>query len=210
MADLTITHLGLSGDESPIRLGDFYIDLFFGTPRVVEDYPAGAIPDLSALQAEMAAGRVSLSVTYSADEIASGLQSPPNSVDQDDIVPVAAATLLAGAILLRVPLVAGAGGAPDDIPVIPAGSLTKRYRVLDIWAEITANVAGEAVQIRDQAAGVGNLLADVDANAAALRVGPNTVYGGVTDAPGATIGLIVRRTDDAIAGTLYALLRPES
>lgn len=203
MATLTVTHLGSPGDD-PIRINEVYAETKVGDPLVF-DYSANSIPQLKSLMEAMAAGTVSLSVAYTADEIASGLHNPPQVVEAADIAPVLAADYASGAILVRVDLVAGGGGSPDDTPVYAAGALPSELRVVDMWGFLGTS-GGTVITAEDEAAGAGTTLASVPSTGTG-RVDATTADG--LAAPSATTGLFVRRSDDAAEGVVYLLLRPE-
>lgn len=195
--------------SSPVYIRDLYHEIPVGgsitTARAASD-----LSGMDGLIEALDAGTVSVSVTPTVAEIASGFLTPPQAVQAVDMAPVAAADVAAGLIILRVPLVAGLGGAPDDVVAYAANALPYKMRVLDAWAMIGTGVALSNINVYDQAAGAGNLLAGpLDATAAHIAriTGPTA---SVVATPAALVGLFVRRDDSAIAGEVFLLVRRES
>jgi len=202
MATLEITNT--SSDE--VYLADLYTKIAVGATKTIER-SATDLPRMRSLQEAMADGRVSLSVTYSNDEVASGLHAPPSTIEAVDIAPVAAATPAAGLATIYVPLPVGAGGAPDDVEIYPAGSLPFKFRVVDFVLYVSTAVVGSSVEIRDEAAGAGAQLASASA-AAAGRI-PNAENQTAVATPAAAKGLFARRSDSGIEGEVVLFVRPE-
>ena len=92
----------------------------------------------------MADGNVSLSVTYSADEVQSGLHAPPSTIEAVDVAPVAVATPAAALVTIYKPLAPGGGGSPDDVEIFPAGSLPFKFRILDCIVLVSASPGAKA------------------------------------------------------------------
>lgn len=204
MATLRITNL----TTSPLYLGDLYTSVPASSYIDVER-SATDLPRMKSLQAAMAAQQVTLAVTYSADELASGLMAPPQSVEAQDIAPVLAATPLGGLALIRCPLVAGAPGAPDDVTILAAGLLPFKFRVVDAWAKILTAIGGTTVKAYTRAAGAGTLLGSM-ASAAAGHQAQTDVTATAVATPAATEGLFIARSDRGVAGEVFLLVRPES
>jgi hypothetical protein len=204
MATLRITNL----DTAPLYIADIYNTIAVSGYVDVER-AASDIPRMKALITAISAGQASLLVTYSAAELASGLMAPPQSVEAGDVAPVAAAAVPSGAVLFRKSFAAGGGGSPADVTLFAANALPFKFRVMDSWVFIATAVAGTAT-LYDEAAGAGT----------AVAAGATTATGRVTldpdsDAsvvlsPGATKGLFLRLSDDAAAGEVFVLVRPES
>lgn len=203
MAKLTITNI--SGSD--LHLGDFYLTIPAGASRDV-DRAANDISGLPTLQKALADGAATLSVQYTADELASGLLSLPDAVQAEDMAPVAASALPSPAVLLRASIPAGAGGAPDDVALFAVGAVPWKFRILDAWAFVSAgNGVGEAIQLRTALAGGGTLLSTLDATNTGRISGAATATGLVT--PGGSVGLIARRSDSAIAAEVCLIVRRE-
>jgi len=194
---------------APVYIRDFYTEIPVGG-SVTTERSGSDLSDMEGLIAALDAGTVTVSITPTAAEIASGFLTPPQAVQAVDMAPVAAADVAAGLIVLRVPLVAAVAGAPDDVSVYPANSLPFKFRVIDAWALISTGVALSNLNVYTRAAGAGTLLAGpLDATAAHIaRIsGPTTSALAI---PGATEGLFVRRDDRSIAGEIFLLVRRES
>lgn len=202
MAALLITNL----TNDVVNLGDFYTSLAANASITVNRAP-GEISLLTNLMTALADGDVSMSVTYTADEIASGLQAPSKSVESRDIAPnaVALGDGLDPCILVSFDLPVGGGGA-DELILIAAGALPYKFAVIDVWGKVTTGVAGSWV-LGDEAAGGGQTLGTVNSASADPRV-PSTVPDGpVTVTPGADIGLFLARSDNTAIGSIYALIK---
>jgi hypothetical protein len=202
MATLEITNI-VSED---VYLADLYTSIAVGESKSIER-SASDLPRMRSLQQAMADGKVSLAVTYSADEAASGLHAPPSTIEAGDMAPVAAATPAAGLAVIYKPFAAGGGGSPDDVEIFPAGSLPFKFRVVDFALYVSTAVGASSAEIRDEAGGGGNLLASAS-SAATGRVA-NAENATAVATPGATKGLFVRRSDDGVAGEAILFVRPE-
>lgn len=230
MATITITNLS----AAPIYLRDFYTTIGAAGSTNTALGPAATITLTSntagntnltggntkmaraAAQVEnylqlmdlVAAGTITVTVTPSANEIASGLGGGVNSVSYNDVSEVAAAAAPGVPFVLRIPLAStGTSGTIIDTTVFAAGSLPFKIRVLDATAYVTTNTVASNWVIGDQAAGAGNTLATLSANAVATV--RNGAVSAVSAAPAATIGLFVRR-DRATVGELIVWCRRET
>ena len=201
MATLLITNLS----AGVVNLGDFYTSLAVGASISVER-SANDIPGLAALVKSLAAGDVSLSVTYSADEIASGLQTPDKAVEARDMAPGAiGGDGLDAGILMQFDSPVGGGGA-DELTLIAAGALPFAFRVCDVWAKVSTGVAGSWV-LGDEAGGAGQIVGTMDSTTASARVPTTAPTDGVTVAPGAAKGLFLARSASTAIGEIYALIK---
>lgn len=204
MATFTITNIS----SSEVRLGDFYLTIAAGATKTLQNRTVDEVPGLVSVQREVAAGNITFTVTPSAAELASGLLSPPNSISGDDFQQVAAADLLSGVAVIRQSFVAGGGGAPDDVAIYALNALPYKFRVLDAHAKIATAVGGSSLQLRDEAAGAGNLLATMSSAAVGRQDMSDNLTAVAT--PGATKGLFLRRSDDGAAGEVIITIRRES
>jgi len=203
MATLTITNL----TAEAVYLADLYTEVPANSSIDVQR-SASDLPRMRALQSAMADGKVSLAVVYSAAELGSGLQAPPDAIEAQDIAPVAAADAFSAGSVIRAALVAGGGGSPDDVEVKAVGQLPFKFRVIDAWAKIVTAVGASTLEVRTQAAGGGTLLASLDSAATGRADASDTASAVAT--PGATEGLFIRRSDDAVVGEVFILIRPET
>jgi len=202
MAQLAITNIV----SEEVYLADLYTSIEPGETKTVER-SATDLPRMRSLQQAMADAKVSLSVTYSADEVQSGLHAPPSTIEAVDVAPVGAATPAAALVTLYKQLAACGGGSPDDVEIFPAGSLPFKFRILDCIVLVSASPGASTVQIRDEAGGGGNLLASASTAAPGRQTNAENTTGVAT--PAATKGLFARRSDDAIAGEVVLVVRPE-
>jgi len=206
MATLLITNL----TASDIHMTEFYTTLRASSTLTVTR-PVSTLPTLKSLQAGLAAGTMSLSVTLDANESASGLASPPNVIGADDIAEIASTALLSPELVIRKAVTAGGGGSADDVTVYAANALPFKFRIIDAWCYLSAgNAGGRTITIRDEAAGAGTAAGTLDAtNLGRVEIVPtsnaSTVY-----TPGATKGVFLRRSDSAIAGEVFIKIRRES
>ena len=158
MATLTITNVS----TGPISISDIYRTLAPSESVSVTRY-ANQIPQMASLQKQLAAQTVTLSVAYSADEIASGLAVAPGSVGGTDIAPVDATAAQGGLFTIRKIFTAGAGGSADDVTVYSVNALPEKFRVVDAFGFISTAVSSASLSIRTAAAGGGTLLATIAA-----------------------------------------------
>jgi len=201
MATLLITNIS----SDVVNLGDFYTSLAVGASIEVER-SSSDIPGLSALIRELAAGSVTLSVTYSADEISSGLQSPDKAVEARDIAPgVAGGDGLDPGILMKFDVPVGGGGA-DEVTLIAAGSLPYPFQVCDVWAKISTAVAGSWV-LGDQAGGAGQDIATLSSAATGTRIPSTAPLTSIAVPLGATKGLFLARSDSTAIGEVFAIIK---
>lgn len=216
MATLRITNL----TTSPYWLNDIYTSVPASTaqfPYVEVQRTPAEISSMDGLQAAVAAGTLSSSVTYSAAELAAidSSNQPLASVLVDGSVtdaalaPVAAAAVAAPLVTFHKAFAAGAGGA-DDVEVYAVNTLPYAVRVLDAFALIsTAGAGGSTLSVRSAAAGGGTLAATVSSAATGMArmTGPNA---SVVLTPGAMVGLFVRRSDSTAVGEITIVARREA
>lgn len=198
MATVTITN----GGSSDVYCSDLYTTIAAGK-SVSTDRSLAQLQSMKSLQALVAAGSVTVSVAYTADEKASGL------VGQGD--QAVAATGLSDAQIIRVALTAGGGGSADDVTVHAVNTLPyKKMRIVDAVAYVSAGAsAGRTVQVRSAAAGAGTLCAEMGATANGRQGQTATVTASQLLTNGASVGLFIRRSDSAIAGEVLITVRPE-
>lgn len=204
MASVLITNLA----TVPTHIGDLYKTLAAGESVTITRTPA-QITSMSSLQAAIVAGTVSAVVTASADELGSGLAQMPNSIGADDMAQVASTDVAAGIISLRKALVAGIGGAADDVVMYAANTLPYKIRILTAEAHISTSPGASNVTLYDQAAGAGTVLGTFNSGTTGIK--PSTApTSSVVVTPGALIGIFCRRSDNTIAGEVVLTARRES
>lgn len=207
MADITITNV--SGVDQYV--GDFYLNLPAGTARTLVGRSASELTGAPALAALVAAGLVTVSVAYSAAEVAAGFQSPPNAIQAQDMAAVDATELASGLVLIRKVLAAGGGGAPDDVTIYAVNTLPFKLRVVDAWSYVSAgNAGGRKVDLRSAAAGGGSLVSTLPAVNLGRNGADPAILASVVLTPGALVGLFARRSDSAIAAEVFLLARREN
>lgn len=201
---LSVTNIS----AAPVHLGDLYISLQPGA-TLSTSRSASEVTAMSSLLKAMAAGLVAVTLTPDAAEIASGVLTPPMSVQAADMAPAAVAEIASGLVVLRREFPPGAGGAPDDVEVFPEGGLPFRFRVIDAWAMISAGVPASSVSARTRPGGEGILLAGpLDSSGGVSRMsGPLASAAAV---PGPAAGMFIRRGDSGAGGELFVLVRRES
>lgn len=194
--------------SSPVYIGDIYTSVPVGSPLTIER-AASDLSGMAALMKAIADGDVSITVTPTADELASGLLSPPSSIQAEDMAPVAATDVGSGLVLLRAAFTAGGGGSPADITLYAANALPYKFRVVDSWLFVATAVAGTGT-LRDEAAGAGTAVSSGSTAATGrIPMDPDS-DASVVLTPGATKGLFLRLSDDAAAGEVFVLARRES
>jgi len=208
MAQITLTNTGTTA----VLVQDIYTSVpGTGTKQVVFDRPMSALPAMKSMQAAIAAGSITMSIVPTADEVASGLLSPPNAVGADDLLAVAAATVAAPLQTMRIPLASGgASGTADVVTVYAVNALPYKFRVLDLAiAFVSTNFAGSSMTVDTIAAGGGTLVATLDTATTGRKVSTSPVSS-VVVTPGALAGLFVRRSDRSVVGEIVMTIRRES
>ena len=201
MAQLTITNQ----TSEPVYIKDLYTSVPVGTPLVV-DRSATDLAGMTGLQEALAAGDVTLSIVYSASE--QPLATAPDVVEAVDAAPVTPATVDAAPVTLRGVMIAGGGGAPDDVTVYAVNTFPYKVRVMDVVGYISAAVGASTVEVRTAAAGGGTLIATLDSGTTGKKEDA-AMTGSVLVAPGASVGLFLRRSDNGVAGEVVLEARRE-
>jgi len=200
MATVLVTKI--AGDQ--IYYPDIYRSLSVGDAVSFYRRP-NEITGMDAITKGIAAGDLTMSVTYSAEEISSGQIAPPQSVQAADIAPVASTAVSAATATLFSAYVAG---PPAEVVAIVAGAFPFKCRVLKVEGHIaTAGAGASTLQVRDQAGGGGQLIATIATDVLGYVVGAANTTIVVT--PGATIGLFFLRSDQAAVGDVTLTVRPE-
>lgn len=203
MASVVITNLRTYA----VPLGDLGSKSLAASEVVTIDRPTNALPAMKSLIAALAAGDISVTVTPTAAEIASGFLSPPQSVQAQDTAPVAAADVVAGVpFTIRKAFVAAAAGTADDVEIIAANALPRKFRVLSAVAYFPTAIGSSTAQLRSRAAGAGTLLGAFDSSVAVSQ--SSTPPATIT--PGALEGLFLRRSDRGVAGEVVVTCQAES
>lgn len=204
--ELVITNVS----SSTVLLSDFYVSVA-AAASITVTRSASDLPRLRDLQAKLSDGTVTVAVTPSAAELASGLLSAPQAVQAVDMAPVAAATVDSAEVTLRCPFVAAAAGTADDVTIYALNAFPYKVRVLWARAIVTTNIGGSTIDVRTQAAGAGTLLATIDTAVAGPVAAPSAAFTASTVVtPGATVGLFLRRSDRGVAGEIHLIVRRES
>lgn len=205
MAQLLITNIA----TTPTPLGDLGSKSLAVGEAVTIERPTSDLPRMKSLIAALAASKITVAVTPSAEEIASGFLTPPQAVQAEDLALVAASAIpgLPGTLWKAIP--AGAGGSADDVTIYALNTFPWKVRILRAYFKVGANVVGATVQLRTQAAGAGTLLAQFDCAAVGHKE-DQTVNATAVVTPGSTVGLFARRSDSGIGGELVVEYRRES
>jgi len=203
MATIVLTNL----DTSPLPLGDLGSKSLAVGEVLTIPRPVNALPAMASVIAAVAAGKLSVSVTPTAAELASGLMAPPQSVQAEDTAPVASSAVVAGVpFVIRKAFTAGAPGAADDVELIAANALPRKFRVLAAFAYFSTAIDATVASLRSRAAGAGTLLgAFSSAVAVSQSSTPPTAI-----APGTLDGLFLRRGDRGVAGEVVVIVQAES
>lgn len=202
--DVTITNIS----AAPVGISDLYTTLPVGG-SVTTKRSASQLSSMTSLQKAVEAGTVTVSATLESFETASGLTIPPGTIDAGDAAAVAATAPAAATFEIRKAFTAGVAGTPDDVIVYAANALPYKIRVLDAYALVSTAIAATTLDVRDQAAGAGQLAATMSSATAgrAAMTGPNA---SVVLTPGTLIGLFIRRSDRGVAGEVVLTCRRET
>lgn len=204
MATLVITNLA----AVPVPLSDLGSKTLAVGESVTIERAGSDLARMKSVIAATGRGDISVAVTPSADELASGLLAPPQSVQGADVAPVAAADVFGGPlIVVRKTFTAAPAGAPDDVTLAALGGLPYKFRVVGGFLYLSAAVGASTATVRSRSGGAGTALAAFDSS---LSVGVPTNTATAAIAPASTEGLFLRRSDRSIAGEVILLLRRES
>lgn len=219
MATVRITNL----TTSPVYLNDIYTTIngsaavFPLLPYVDVTRSVAEISSMTGLIDAVAAGTLSATITYSADEQAAlsvSAAQPLASLLAPKAVPapVASTTIVGQEITLYKSMPSGgATGTADDVTIYAVNTLPYKMRILSAQVRIsTAGAAGSTMNVRTAAAGGGTLVAGPiasDATGIVNATGPNTT---VVATPGALVGLFVRRSDRSAVGEIVIKARIEA
>lgn len=102
-------------------------------------------------------------------------------------------------VTIAVPFVAGPGGAPDDVIILAV--VPFQVRILDAALLVSSAVIGASATVRNTIGGAGAALTTVLSAAAT-----GTVRNNDTATRATSLGLFLRRSDSAIAGTIVLTL----
>lgn len=202
--DVTVTNIS----SAPVPLGDIYTTIPVGG-SVTFKRSASQISAMVSLQKAVTAQQVTVLAVEEAFETASGLATAPGTVGADDMKVVAATDAAAAPIEFRKAFAAGIAGTPDDVVVYAANTLPYKIRITNASALVSTAIALSTLDVRDQAAGAGQLAATMSSAATGPQpmTGPNV---SVVLTPGALIGLFIRRSDRGVAGEVVITARRES
>lgn len=217
MATLRITNL----TTSPVYMNDLYTTIPESTvalpqlPYVDVERSPAEISSMKGLHAAVAAGTVSVAVTFSAAEQAAdstaGELLASLQVSGAVPAPVAASAVVGQEITLYKALASGgAAGTADAVTIYALNALPYKMRILSAEARISTAVGASTLNVYSTASGAGTLAAGPISSAAtgvALATGPNAT---VVLTPGAGVGLFVRRSDRSVVGEIVIKARIEA
>lgn len=203
MATIDITNV----TSLEVHLGSFYKTLAASETISLTGRDPGELSGMPDVQKELAAGNITVTITPTADELASGLLAPQQSVEAQDAAPVAATDVAALEQTFFVDVVATGAGA-DDVTVYAAGALPYKFRILEAIFYIETSPGASTATLRDEAAGAGNALGAFDQSATGKIDSDDVTTPVVT--PGASIGLFLRRSNGNSVGKLVVRVRRES
>lgn len=208
--DFTFTNL--SSTEQ--HIGDFYGLTLApagepGATKTITGRFASVVPTLTRTQALVEAGTITFSTTPSSAETSSGMLTPDLAVEASDMASVAAGSVESMSQTFYHSFAApGGGGSPADVIIIAVDALPYKFRVIDAVMMVTTAVGASSSVLRDEAAGAGTAIATFDSGSTG-RVVDATRDATDVITPGATKGLILRLSDDAVAGEIAVTIRRE-
>ncbi len=165
MASLLITNL----TTSDIPITELYA-ILRASSTITTNRPVSALPGMKVLQEQIAAGNVTLAVTLTAAEAASGLASPPDVIGADDFAEVADTAVAAPMQAFRKTFAAtGATGTKVDATIFAANALPYAFRVMDVLVLLSTTTGGTTAELCDEVAGGGTVIASM----ATAATGPN-------------------------------------
>ena len=202
MATFTITNL----TSSPVYIGDFYYNLAANEVLTLTGRSLNEVPDLASVQEKVADGLVTFGITPTADELASGMMSPPNAIQAQDLQAVDAADVAAVEQTFYKEVTAT--GAPDDVVIFAAGALPYKFRVLEAIFVVSTSPGASTADLRDEAAGAGTDLGGFDQGSTGRKYSDELSAPVVT--PGAAKGLFLNRSDGDSVGYVLVRVRREA
>ena len=203
MASVTITNLSAT---EPLLIQDLYTSILPASSVIVQR-SASQISSMTALQSAISAGLAAVSVTLSADEIASGLAQAAGTVQALDLAPVDATDVAAPLVVLRKSFAVVAGGAADDVVIFAASTVPYKMRILDVFALVSTQGNTGAFELRTAVGGAGTLVASVT-NSGTGRLAMAATASAVV---ATTDALTIRRTTNSNSvGELVILARREN
>jgi hypothetical protein len=205
MATITVTNLDTT---SVTYLSDFYSTLDkagSGGANISRTFirGAGEIPLLNALMKLQGAGKVSVVVTPTSDEIASGLLSAPASVQAGDVAAV-------DAVNTGVPFtgrLAFTAAGSQNVPIYPPGTEKfpgKKFRITRAWARVATASAGTTLSLRTLTGGAGTLLAQIASAATGVNQENTAVTASAAvDMSDGVSGLFLYKSSAAPGGEIF-------
>ena len=219
MATIRITNL----TTSPVYLNDIYTTINESSvaapllPYVDVTRSVAEISSMTGLIDAVAAGTLSATITYSADEQAAfsvTAKQPLASLLAPGSVPApVASTAIVGQniTLFKALASGGATGTADDVTIYAVNTLPYKIRVLSAQVRISvAGAGGSTMNVRTAAAGGGTLLSGPIASDAVGIVNATGPNASVVATPGASVGIFVRRSDRSAVGEIVITARIES
>jgi len=178
------------------------------------DIAANRMSDLVDLMAKAAAGSLVVTVTPTAAEIASGFLAPPQSMQADDMAPVAAIEIVSGLILGRFAFTALAAGTPDNLSIAAVGAtpaaLKDKFRIINAWADIVTGIALSTLTLKPIVGGTQLAVVSSAAPGPQVLVALGAANASVVQTVSPTTGLILNRSDRGVAGEIFFFARRES
>jgi hypothetical protein len=201
--NVTVTNIA----SVPVAIGDLYTTIPVGG-SVVAKRSAAELSSMVSLQKAVEGGLVTVAAVEESFESASGLAVAPGTVDAGDAAAVAAGAAASPTLEIRKAFTALGAGVPDDVVIYAANALPYKIRVLSAEARVSTAIGASTINVYDQAAGAGQLCAALSSGATGIvpMTGPNA---SVVVAPGALIGLFIRRSDRGVAGEVVITARRE-
>jgi len=203
MATIVVTNI----DTVPVNINDLYTTIPVGG-SVTTERSTSQISSMAGLQQAAAASQVTVAVTLSADELASGLASV-GAIEAADVAPVAATAVAAVEVEFRK---AFTTVSATDIPVFAANALPYKMRIVDAYLLISGVVPGSSLQMWPQAAGAGTAVTASALTSVAGKIAmPLTGNASQVLTPGALIGLfLLPSAHTGVVGELVVTARRES
>ncbi len=170
---------------------------------------ANEISGMQGLMKAIQLAEVSVALTPTAEELASGLLAPPQAVQAADLAPVASSAADAPMGSFFKAFAAAAAGAPDDVTIFAVNTLPFKIRVFGATALVSTAIGASTLSVRSAAGGGGTEVAALDSATTGFKT-QTAPLASVVLTPGAAVGLFVRRSDRGVAGEVNVLWRRES
>jgi hypothetical protein len=198
--NIVITNL----TSAEVYVRELYTSVKVGTPISLSGWSPSDLASATDLQTKVAAGTLSVTITPTVAELASGLLVTPGTVEAEDHASTAAAVAAGASYTMRW---AVASGDPAAVELIAVGSVPRKLRILDAVFYCSTSPGASTITLQETSSADSlGLTFDTGATGRIQTAGTATA----TIDPADEKGLFAVRTDNGIVGELVITVRPET